>query len=444
MSDSLKRQDLAKAFCHDEKLRKSILYIKNIKAFAKYNQEEGFYEILDDEEFETVVYNFILERRDKQVTSSMVRDVATQIKWTIKNRTHGIDSDYIALKDKVLETNSFEFEEKDYTKKAFHYIDISTDEIENSNPDRWFKFLDEVIVDEEMNPDEELQRVLQEVMGYYLFGGVNSHYFVYCVGGGQNGKGVFFNVLGSLIGKDFKISMSIEQLTRRFGPVNLIGKKLNICSEEESKYTKVDTLKALTAHDMITAERKYGPNITFRPITKHIFSSNAKPTFSGDLNKAIKRRLVVLPFRRTITEDMRDPLLAEKLKEELPGILSWAIEGYKRFRDNKYKFSESDAVNQKMVEFEKDMSSAVQFVKEKYKEKEGEFVSYKALYQSYETWINDRHRKIKSYDNFKKDVKEVCDLGPVRSYCNVTGKSKMSGLQLKYIDNEQQNPEPQF
>ena len=46
------------------------------------------------------------------------------------------------------------------------------------------------------------------------------------------------------------------------------------------------------------------------------------------MDEGIRRRVVVIPFRNRLTEEQIDRHLAKKFEEELPGILSWLIQGY--------------------------------------------------------------------------------------------------------------------
>jgi putative DNA primase/helicase len=45
------------------------------------------------------------------------------------------------------------------------------------------------------------------------------------------------------------------------------------------------------------------------------------------VNEAMRRRLYLLPFTVTIPPEERDLELADKLRQEWPGILQWAIDG---------------------------------------------------------------------------------------------------------------------
>jgi hypothetical protein len=62
------------------------------------------------------------------------------------------------------------------------------------------------------------------------------------------------------------------------------------------------------------------------PQFKLIVAGNHKPGLRN-VDKAIRRRLHLVPFTVTIGEQEQDPNLASKLKAEYPGILQWAIKG---------------------------------------------------------------------------------------------------------------------
>ena len=64
----------------------------------------------------------------------------------------------------------------------------------------------------------------------------------------------------------------------------------------------------------------------FEPTHKVFLATNHKPVVKGTDN-AIWERIRLVPFEVTIPEDERDTSLPEKLKEELSGILSWAVQG---------------------------------------------------------------------------------------------------------------------
>src|SRR4029077_8202632 len=62
------------------------------------------------------------------------------------------------------------------------------------------------------------------------------------------------------------------------------------------------------------------------PQFKMWIHGNHKPGLKS-VDKALRRRIRLIPFAVTIPEDERDRKLGEKLRSEWPGILAWAIEG---------------------------------------------------------------------------------------------------------------------
>jgi putative DNA primase/helicase len=90
-------------------------------------------------------------------------------------------------------------------------------------------------------------------------------------------------------------------------------------------------LKSLTGSDTITARFLHKEYFDFSPSHKFWISGNHKPAIKGT-DTGIWRRIRLIPFTVTISEDKKDKRLAEKLKNEMPGILNWAIAGCLRWQ----------------------------------------------------------------------------------------------------------------
>jgi putative DNA primase/helicase len=65
---------------------------------------------------------------------------------------------------------------------------------------------------------------------------------------------------------------------------------------------------------------------TFLPEFKLLIAGNHKPSLRT-VDVAIRRRFNLVPFTVTIPPEERDEQLKDKLREEYPAILRWAIEG---------------------------------------------------------------------------------------------------------------------
>jgi putative DNA primase/helicase len=118
-------------------------------------------------------------------------------------------------------------------------------------------------------------------------------------------------------------------MQKDFVLVSLKDKLVNLCGEiRTSKLIDSETIKLLTGDDPITVDIKYKSAITFKPIAKHIFSTNELPKFR-DKTQALRRRAVFLTFEQTFAGEDCNKHLTDELLEELPGILLWALDGWK-------------------------------------------------------------------------------------------------------------------
>jgi putative DNA primase/helicase len=105
----------------------------------------------------------------------------------------------------------------------------------------------------------------------------------------------------------------------------LRGSRLVTAQEvEEGRRWAEARIKALTGGDPITARFMRQDFFTYQPQFKLFVAGNHKPSLKN-VDDAIRRRLHLIPF--TFKPEQPDRDLPEKLKEEWPGILRWAIEG---------------------------------------------------------------------------------------------------------------------
>jgi putative DNA primase/helicase len=92
------------------------------------------------------------------------------------------------------------------------------------------------------------------------------------------------------------------------------------CSRPESR------IKQMTGGDKIAARFMRGDFFEFSPQFKLVIAGNHKPGLRS-VDEAIRRRFNLIPFTVHIPAAERDEQLAERLKQEWPGILAWMIEG---------------------------------------------------------------------------------------------------------------------
>lgn len=181
----------------------------------------------------------------------------------------------------------------------------------------WGRFLDRVL------PETAAQQVLAEFIGYCLMPRHSLEKMMWLYGDGQNGKSVTLEIIEALLGSQNVSYLSLSDLTcdevKRAG---IEGKMLNI-SHESGKEVNANVLKQLTSGERVLIKYLYRDPHETRDYGKFIAAFNVLPR--AELTFGYFRRLIILPYLTTISEDEKDDQLADKLKHELPGILNWVL-----------------------------------------------------------------------------------------------------------------------
>ena len=101
--------------------------------------------------------------------------------------------------------------------------------------------------------------------------------------------------------------------------------------------------------------------------------------------------MVVLRMKRSFY-GQEDHKLTQKLQEELPGILLWAIEGWKRLRERGYFVQPEDG--REMLQDMNELSSPVsQFVDECCIVEPGRMIPVSEIFEAWQRWSTRINRK---------------------------------------------------
>jgi len=433
MSKRVYNHEIAEEFFTSDEYANNIAYSEKYEEF--YVWKNGYYEQVSKRGFRKMVWDFIRVRYPAQnITKSLIDDVIFQITLGCLRIFEEEDSRYIAFKDVLLDTQTFQPVKLDKEKFVmfslpYHYHDL------DDNIYEFKKFLETSLVKkDETTPDQELIKLVQEMMGNFLIPNMNASAAFFLVGFGSNGKSVLSELIGDIFGEKFRIAMSLQTLTtRQFSLFHLIGKRINISNEEESKYMQSDVFKALVTGEMMSGEKKFGGHFEFNNTAKMLFASNRLPVFDG-LNYGLRRRIKIVPFLRIFSDKEQDVNLAKKLRKEIPGILLWMIEGAKRLKENNYTFTNPEVSSSALEDLVNEMSSAMNFVSEDYIVTDTPQITKNDLYNDYTFWCRENGRKAMSKINFIKDIESnipnikegriVSDDGSKRRGLNLYKKSE--------------------
>lgn len=120
--------------------------------------------------------------------------------------------------------------------------------------------------------------------------------------------------------------------------MDLAGKALNCADELSSAYAiGSDSFKAIITGEPITARSAYRNPSTFRPKAQHIFAANVLPPFNGGFDAGVQRRLIVVPFCRSIPRAERiEGIGARVAADETDLLLAFAVAGASRLIERRH------------------------------------------------------------------------------------------------------------
>ena len=183
--------------------------------------------------------------------------------------------------------------------------------------DRWI---------EEAIPDYSDRVMLYQFIGYAMTLDTSEQKFIMVVGPGGTGKSTLLKLIEEILGRENVSSISLQGLQDRFAPAGLFLKQANMCADIPlSALSEVDMIKKLTGEDTISADRKFKDPFTFRSYARLFFSANSIPYIDEKTN-AFYRRMLILKMESTPKEV--DPGLFEKLREEIPNIITRCSEEF--------------------------------------------------------------------------------------------------------------------
>ena len=392
-------QDLAVRFSQESHHKKHIAYVDKVDAFAIWQEDKNYWKIFDPKKMNEYCYRWLLSNvQGKNLSSGLVRDFVNLLKWQVYKKIDDVNTPYISFSDKIYNTKTFTFEIPDPDYPSFMFQDYSSKELSMPTP-RWDKFLEEVLVTGASGEKcEELIEYMYAVLGNLLIPDMKLQQMFYFYGSGNNGKSVLLDVMIDIIGQEFVSSFNVQDLTtKQFTLPGLVGKRANICNEEESKYVESSIFKALVTGEPIETRRLYGDNFSFRSTAKFIFATNKIPQFN-QWDGGIERRVRIIPFYYKVPAHKVDTSLYEKLRQELPGIMGKIIErGIKPLVKSGFRLNTPDIVHQATSEFKKNTSPVEAFIEASYGEPSanfpGEFVANSESYREYRGWCDETGRR---------------------------------------------------
>jgi putative DNA primase/helicase len=271
---------------------------------------------------------------------------------------------------------------------------------------RWESFIDQITAG-----DRDLAAYLQRCVGYSLTGLTSERSLFVLHGVGRNGKSTFIEVLHALLGEYAAVAPTEMLMAKRYdgGIPNdvaaLKGSRFVSASEvEEGRRLAEAKVKQLTGGDTITARFLHGEYFAFKATHKLWLATNHKPEIRGT-DRGIWDRIRLVPFTVRISDEEVDHGLLRKLKEELRGILAWAVRGCLDWQQAG-GLCEPPAVVAATAGYQNEMDLWAPFLDERCVISPASSVSVKDLYGAYVTWCEQNGERSFTQRELTRKLKE--------------------------------------
>lgn len=257
-------------------------------------------------------------------------------------------------------------------------------------PVRWLAFLSEVWPGDD---EADCIAALQEFMGYLLTPDTSLQKALLIPGPKRSGKGTIGRIMGKLVGEANTVAPSLNSLGRSdFGLEPLLAKQLAIVSDmrlssRTDEAAVAENLLRITGEDRVSVNRKHRSAVEVTLRARFVVMTNEVPKFA-DRSGALVSRFIVLPMRQSFF-GREDSGLTPALMAELPGILNWAMEGWRRVRA-RGRITQPEAGRDVALQMTDLASPIPAFVREWCEVGGGHRVAKDHLFSAFRAWHRDR------------------------------------------------------
>ncbi len=322
----------------------------------------------------------------RTLTANVVNSILDLVKTEVSRPNHRfneVDPNSISLANGVLVYEQSRWRLRMHRREDYKNTLIPVAFDPAATAPRFIRFLDEVYA----GTSDKADRILatKQALGYTLIPTCRFEKFFMLIGGGANGKSVLLRVVEGLVGREQVCAVQPTHFENPHKVAHLSGKLANIITEMPEGGKIADAaLKSLISGELTTADKKFQEPFDFYPIATHWYGTNHMP-HTRDFSEAFFRRALVIEFPNKFYGDKRDPNLAEKLLQELPGILNLSLEGLASLIETK-EFVVPESSQKAAEGWRLDVDQVAQFAVERLATRRGAFVTIREMYSRYENW----------------------------------------------------------
>lgn len=360
--------------------------------------KDGFYQMQDDLEVEKIIQDHLIPEYS---TYKDIKDIYNQWSMKVYSPPEKLNSDkkIINVKNGLFDVHEGVLYE--HTPDYLSTIQINASYDPESSCPTFIQFITESL-------GAEYVPLIARIAGYICTTSVAAEKAFFLVGAAAGGKSTLIKAVEHVVGRRNRSSITWQSLGEPFQAADLFGKILNSNADLPSKaLDDAGMFKKLVSGDSISTSRKFKDNFEFYPFVKFLFSCNDMPVSLSDRTIGFFRRIILIPFTRTVPESKRDPHLLDKLLAERDGILTFAIRHLRDLVANNYRFVIPERSKEEMKKYMQACNSAILFLNEHCKVSTGGEILRQELYQYYVTFCNRFSLKPMSQNNFNRDVEKM-------------------------------------
>lgn len=265
------------------------------------------------------------------------------------------------------------------------------------------------------NEPDKVERIacIQEFIGASLTGAVTHYQRAMILRGvGNDGKSKLAEIIIAAMPTGSVANVAPQKFSNDYSRASLDGKLLNVVFETpEGEVVDSSALKALVVGDAIEARNPYERPFTLRSRAGHIYICNLVFR-TKDVEQAFRRRWILMIFNEPLVGDeINANFAAEVIREEIPSIVSWAIEGLARLvAKGSYTLPKSSEAA--IDEWLDESDTVAQFMDDRLvvltgaeRADEHGWFSATPLYAEYRTWARDHGHIPMSSSTFGRRLK---------------------------------------
>lgn len=382
--------------CYEEKLAKRIIQEKQIITCNEdcYIYNGKCYEKIEDVAVERIIhgdYNIGMKQKNRRECLQFIK-----LKSYIPFFKLNDDWNQITFRNGVLNLSTMALNAHNPSLYNTIYIDCNYHENAIYSPaiDNFFNTLS--------GEDDALKTLLYEVVGCCLIRKNLFSKFFICCGQGSTGKSSYLRLIKNLIGQQNASFLSINDLEKDFGPIDLYNKLVNLGDDVPYYLKETATLKKLVTGEEFLADRKHKTAVSFENFATLIFTTNELPAVS-DKSTGFYRRLMIIELNNRIKNP--DIFFFDRLTDaDYEYLLSKSISAIKE-AIKRGKLTDYEGMEAKMERYRREQSAVLTYIYDMKIDKDSLMKKpCMVVYKEFEQYCHDVGMKPCKKTNFDAEI----------------------------------------